>query len=190
SSRSAATAACSTRCRSGPSKGRSRRAEPGGCPASALARPEDHGALGGHVLVEPVAHQRAELQHALVGEGVLHEQAVAAARDEAGGVELLQVLAEVALRQPGELHELAHRALAVLQRVEDGEPRRFRERAEARRHTLEQRRRGLPRDGAPWTHARFTCVGSNFTTTRKSTPITSAGTIAGTCSRSCTVMRP
>jgi hypothetical protein len=46
------------------------------------------------------------------------------------GVQLLQVLAQVALRQASDLHQLGHRALPVLERVQHGETRRFSERTE------------------------------------------------------------
>lgn len=127
----------------------------------------------------------------LVRQRVEHEQPLTTARNESRRKQLLQMFAEIALRHPGGLHQLGHGSLAILHLVKDREARRLGEGPEAARHVGEQ----LRGDVATWgralgAHAFLICVGRTFTTTRKSVPITSAGTIAGNPSVLWTVIFP
>lgn len=140
---------------------------------------------------ETAAHQLAECEHVLVCERVPHEQSLSAPRDEPGGKELLQMLAEIPLCHPGCLDQFGHRPLAMLQLMENGESRRLREGSEAPSDARQELRSRLAARGrALRAHAFLICVGRTFTTTRKRVPITSAGTIAGSPSVLCTVILP
>src|ERR1019366_3661827 len=90
------------------------------------------------LLLQPPAHQLAPPEPLAVGKPVIREQPALAPRDEPQREQLLQVSREVRLREVRRAHELAHRALAVAERVEDLQPRGLAERLEPRGDQAEQ----------------------------------------------------
>jgi DNA repair protein RecO (recombination protein O) len=67
------------------------------------------------------AHQQdqiAQLEHVIVRQGIVHKQALLAARDKTGRVQLLQLLRRVGQRESGTLHQLANRRFPPLQRLQ------------------------------------------------------------------------
>ncbi len=88
------------------------------------------------------AHLLAEREHVRIGQGIVDELPVSAPPHESSVVQRLQMLRECPLEKPGRVHELAHRAFAALQLMQDGETPGVGECPESSRNHREQLARG------------------------------------------------